>query len=128
MIIFGVKRLIEEIELEVGVGKDGDKAYCPGTRNPYVTIGWSREDGGYLKPEGTGVIPTSSEEAAWAVWFILFEEYRRTRRGKIHWRRRPELHQLHAWPYGDWGPKKFIGYAVIARLFIEETDEGDGKA
>ena len=67
------------------------------------------------------MVPTSTEEAAWAVWFIAFEEYRRTRKGKIHWRHRPELHSLHDYPYGDWGPKKFIGYGVIARLFIAET-------
>ena len=126
-----IKKKLKEIELEVGVvefsnteGKDGSRAVCVVTGEPYVTIAWDFT-GNPIKPEAAQAIHYPTKEAAWALWFAAFNEYRRTRKGRIHWRARPTLYDTYSYGPNDWGEKKHTGYVVGARVFIEE---GDGKA
>lgn len=124
MIESSVMKLIKDIELEVGVGEDGDKAVCAATGEPYVTIAWN-PDGNPIKLEGAEGFPTPTRDIAWAVWFFAFAEYRRTRKGKIHWRKRPAAYEAFDWGPDNWGEKKSIGYSVVARLFIAQLTDGE---
>ena len=116
-----VRERLAEIEREVGVGRDGDTAYCPENDKVYKTLNWPLVRG-LTKFKGQRPVLFPNEEAAWALWFAAFMEYYNARGGKIHWRQRPYI----------WGPsiggdtwetrndQKFVGYAVSARLVIDD--------
>ena len=119
-----VKERLAEIEREVGVGRDGDRAICRENGKPFVTVAWSRA-GTPIKQEGVGLLPTLSRKFAWPFWYLAFKEYRSSHRGKIYWRRRPQIIRCTR-GYDTWDPvekargKEFTGYAVWARLVIDD--------
>jgi len=117
-----IEEQLKQIELDVGVGKDGTTAKCLAAGEPYVTLGWSHT-GSPIKQEGKPAVHFPTPEAAWSLWFAAFNEYRRTRKGRIHWRKRPSMNEAFSWGKDDWGPKKSVGYLVYARVFIEEDPQ-----
>ncbi len=114
---------LAEIEREVGVGRDGTSSICRENGEPYITLACNHL-GDPRKPEGKPATRFPTKEAAWALWFMAFEEYRRTRRGKIHWRKRPFIWECFD-DNGLFGEERVTskvpdGYIAFARLVIDD--------
>lgn len=107
-----VAEWIARVEVEQGVSSViGERAKCEETGEFYVELFWL-QSGDFTWIDANvskDVAHFETDKLAWELWVVAFDRYREGRKGKIHWRCRPELHH--------WDD---VGYMVYARLFIEE--------
>lgn len=103
-----VMAAVARVEADVGVGEDGTTAICAETGEPYITLCWDKK-GSCIKSEGDSIAKFQTEELAWSLWFVAFREYRFGMKGKIYWRKRPEMVKEGAIN---------STYAVYARVYI----------